>query len=197
VPLPAAAQTVLARITTLTPGAALVLGGIVLISGAAVWRFVQIGAGLAIGGALGWQLGVALHSTQIGWVAAGAGGIGLAVVCYLVERAAVAGMGATLAVSLADWLWPYVQHTPATWQVEAVASLVGFVIAALLHTRAIQALTALAGAAMIAWAVGFPGNPWLIGGLGAAGVAIQRGALGRVGGGGGAPKKAKKPKKNG
>lgn len=190
--LPAAAQPAFSRLTTLTPGVAFAAGILALLWGGTLWRVTSTACGLAIGGWAGFALGHELHSEAIGWVAAVALGVGTAVVFYLVERIAVAGIGAAIGTQLAGWVWPLVQHREADVAVLAGGALLGGLLTGLLHRRAIQALAAIAGAASIAWAVGEPGNPLLILGLGAFGAWFQgRGA----GAPAAKPAKVKKKKK--
>lgn len=164
--LPAAFTPVLRRLTTLQPGLAFGAGLVLVGFGGALWRFVSVASGLVIGGWCGWQLGLAIGEPVMCYVAAAALGIGVAWLFNLVERMAIAGMGGAVAVQLCQWGWPLVERGAPTNTVLLGAAVVGMVVGALLHQRAIRTLTALAGGALVAYGLGYPGNPWIIAGLG-------------------------------
>lgn len=185
--LPAAFGPVARRLTTLQPGLAFGVGLVLVGFGARLWRFVAVGSGLAIGGWCGWTLGAALGTPALSWVAAIALALGVAWLFNLVERMAIAGMGGAVAVELCRWVWPLVERGQPANAVLVGAAVIGMVTMALLHQRAIRALTALAGGALVAWGLGYAGNPWIIGGLGVLGAWYQ--------GRGGAPRGGEKKRR--
>jgi hypothetical protein len=182
------------RVPALIPGSALVFGILLLGWGATLWRFTAVLVGLAIGAGVGLQIGDAAHDADIGLVAAGVLAIGVALLFYLVERLAFAGLGAVATVALLDAIWPLVY--PAGHPTDLVrlgVAAVGLLLGWLLHQRIVQVTTAVAGASLVAWSLQEPGNIWIVGPLTLLGALFQAGRLG--GGGGARPAPAKVGKK--
>jgi len=182
----------LQRVPVLAPGAAAALGVLLLGWGARLWRISTIIVGLGLGAALGLRIGVAVGDTTVGYVAAGALAIGLCVAFYMVERLAFAGLGAAGAVALLGVVWPMLRHGDPSLPVELGVGAVGLLLGGLLHQRAVQVATALAGAGLVAWALGREGNIYIVLPLAVLGALVQFGVLG---GGGGSAAPARKGKK--
>lgn len=177
----------------LQPGVALAVGVLLLGWGGSLWRFTQVSSGLLVGGAVGWSIGLATGNPLAGLVAAAVLGVACAILFYLVERTAVAGLGGVAGVVAMQVGWPLANHgAEASWLLQGGAGLVGMALAGLLHERAVQTVTAIAGAALVALAVGEPAHPWIVGTLAVLGAVFQytRGA-----GGGGGSRTRPKPKK--
>lgn len=172
--LPDVLQPVFTRVTTLSPGVALAAGAAAILFGGAAWRAVKIGAALALGVWAGFAARPAIGSDALAIVLAIGVGVGLAVLFHLVEIAAFAAIGGAVGQQLAGWGWPLLHQGATTDLVLLVGGLVGAVVAVAARARAIQVLSALAGGALVAWALGFPGHPLLILGLAAFGVWFQR-----------------------
>lgn len=166
-PLKATVQPVL-------PGIYLVLGVASLGWGASVWRWVRLTSGLFLGVAAGIQIGVLVHDTRVGLLAACVLALATAALFYMAERVAVALLGGAVAVLAIDVIWPLVHEgQAATPLVKGLAGLGGTLLSGVLHQPAIKAVTAMFGAFLIAQAVGMGDKPVGILGVGVLGWAWQ------------------------
>ena len=166
-PLKATVQPVL-------PGIYLVLGVASLGWGASVWRWVRLTSGLFLGVAAGIQIGVLVHDTRVGLLAACVLALAMAALFYMAERVAVALLGGAVAVLAIDVIWPLVHEgQAATPLVKGLAGLGGTLLSGVLHQPAIKAVTAMFGAFLIAQAVGMGDKPVGILGVGVLGWAWQ------------------------
>ncbi len=182
------------RVPVLVPGAALVIGVLLLGWGATLWRFTTIVTGLGLGAWLGLQLGPLTENVNVGLVAAGVLAVGVAVGFYLIERLAFAGLGAVAMLAVLGVVWPllYPGGEPGVL-VELGAGALGLAIGAGLHRRAVQVTAAIAGASVIAWAFKQTGNILIVAPLALVGALFQFGVL--RSGGGAKPAKASAKKK--
>ena len=96
-----------------------------------------------------------------------------ALACQLMERVAVRLCGAAVGAMLAWQGWLLVQHATGPWYVPTAGALVGGLVFPYIYELALKLLTALVGAACVAWAVGRPENGMLVLALAAAGVGLQ------------------------
>lgn len=183
-PLKATVQPVL-------PGIYLVLGVASLGWGASVWRWVRLTSGLFLGVAAGIQIGVLVHDTRVGLLAACVLALAMAALFYMAERVAVALLGGAVAVLAIDVIWPLVHEgQAATPLVKGLAGLGGTLLSGVLHQPAIKAVTAMFGAFLIAQAVGMGDKPVGILGVGVLGWAWQM--FGHAPRGGGPPARSGK-----
>lgn len=153
------------------------LGGLLVVAGA---RWLRVGLGLAAFGVGAAGVGSALAALaptlpaaagpSVAIPAALLGGAALLMAARLVERVAmlVAGgfTGLVVGVALASWV-----GAPA-W-LALVGALAGALLFPWLWERLLRVVTAVAGAGMVAWAVGMPDHLGLIGGLAVFGVVVQ------------------------
>lgn len=191
--LPAPVADLAALLHRLQPGVSAALGVALLGWGGSLWRLTQVVAGLLAGGALGWAVAEASGNPAAGLVAAAILAVAAAILFYLVERAAFAGLGAVTAVVACRLAWPFTSGgADPNLLIQGGAAVIGLALALLLHRRVVQATTAVIGAWLVAHALGREDQAWVVGGLALLGTVFQytRGA-----GGGSPPPKPKKAKK--
>jgi hypothetical protein len=170
---------------------ALVLGVLLLGFGRSLYRAFVIAPGILAGAWLATAARGPLSLTPMTYaiailVAAAAG----AILCHVVERTAVRLLGMVLVGGLAWFAWPLVQGAPAPLWLLGAAAVVGAAAWPFVHEMLLLPASAVAGAFVTAWALGYDGRVEVIGGLALAGIVVQ-GVLGRSGGGGASRKKVK------
>lgn len=186
--LPAPLADLAAPLARLQPGVAAAVGLALLGWGGSLWRLSQVTAGLIVGALLGFVISDLSGNPTVGFAAAAILGVATAVLFYLVERAAFAGIGAVAGVVIVRAAWPLAYGgSDPNLLIQLGAAVIGLALAALLHARIVQATTAVVGAWLLGSAVGRADDPWLVGSLALAGTVFQYWR--------GAPAKAPPPKK--
>ncbi len=148
------------------------ISAIVLLFGARLYRLVLVTPGLLVGVLVGLQL---TQDAQPGTQAIAAGCLGVigAGVLYMVERLAVALVGAVIVAGLAKAFMPLILGAGLPWYVPAAAGMIGVFLLPSLLRAAIRVLTPLLGAIGVSWALGRPGDLILLGGLAIFGALFQ------------------------
>ena len=149
------------------------LGVLLLVAGARLYRLAIVAPGFAAGVLAGLELMASTDPTTR-LVSALALGIIGAVLLHMVERLAVAAAGALLLAGLAHALSPLVLAGPEPWYVPVAAALVGLLLFPRLYKAMLPAITAVLGSLAVAWAVERPEDLVLIGVLSVIGFALQR-----------------------
>ncbi len=144
----------------------------VLLFGARMYRLVLVTPGIVVGVLVGLSV---TQSTAPGTQATAALCLGVlgAAVLFMVERLAVALVGAVIVAGLARAGMPYLLGAGLPWYVPAAAGVVGLFLMPSLLRGAIKVLTPLLGAVGVTWALGRPGDVLLLGGLAVFGALFQ------------------------
>jgi len=154
------------------------IGGLILVAGARLYKPALLAAAFTAGG----LLVVATLSTAgelvpsmatPGLLVAGAlfGGISTAWTAHVAHRLALVLIGGLTGLTLTAALLALVSSGP--WWLPLVGGCVGAVALPWVYTSLLKFLTPAVGAVCIAWAVGMPETPWVLGGLWAFGAAVQ------------------------
>jgi len=153
-------------------GVAGVAAALLIVAGARFYRMAIVLPGILAGvfeaSALplsvepGWRLGV-------GVVVSAMGGL----ILFFMEKLAVYVVGAMLGGWVTWVLWPIVAQIQGPWWALAVGALAGMVAFPAIFPTAIRWVTSITGALLGAWALGHPGNPWIIMSLAAVGIVVQ------------------------
>lgn len=162
-------------------GVVLVLGLIVLVAGARVYKAGLLSASF-IAGALSalWLLGMAstqlpaLGAPMVLGVAAGICGLFVMAIAAAAHRIALIGVGAVAGLTLAAAVLGMLPLTvPVGWWWPLPAALIGAVAFPFVYRFLLKLITPAVGAMAIAWAVGRPDTLWLLGLLWVLGVLVQ------------------------
>lgn len=149
-----------------------VVGLVLLVAGARLYRVAIVGPGFAAGVFAGLQLtlGAAADTRAVAALALGLiGGVAM----HFLERVAVSVAGAVLAGGLANAAAPRLLPDPVPWYVPAAASLVGLLLFPRLFLALLPLITAVLGALCLGWAAARPHDLWLLGGLATGGLLVQ------------------------
>lgn len=170
------------------------VGFVLLVAGARVYRVALLGSAFALGAVatavgLAWagQQVVALARPEIIGVGALVAGLACAGGASLAHRVALLAIGAIAGLGVGAGVGDLVGGAALLW-----APLAGAVLGALMFPwvfpALLKVLTPAVGAVCLAWAAGKPDTLWLIGALWAFGAVVQLvGGRGRSGGGAIAP----------
>jgi hypothetical protein len=150
-------------------------GGLLLLAGGRLYKLAVIAPGLAggVAGAL-WIGEYASLAPQVVAVAALVLAIAGAVLCRMLERMAVAAIGVIAAAGVTQLAWPIVaEGAAAPWWGVLLGGAVGLLLFPGIFRSLIRWITALVGALMVAWSIGYQENVWVVGGLFLAGCIVQ------------------------
>lgn len=163
-------EGVTAFLATIPRGALGVAGGLVCVAGARLYPLVIVAPGFAAGVLAGMSLPLDPSTRAIAAVVLGAIG---ALLCRFVERIAVVGVGAVLAGSLANAVWPLLTGQPAPWWGAALGALAGLALFPGVFRAMLLPLTALLGAFLLGWSFGFQTRLPVVLGVAIGGLIIQ------------------------
>jgi len=148
------------------------VGALLLLAGARLYRLAIVGPGFAAGVIVGLQVtGGASPSVQA--VAALSLGVVGAVALLFLERVAVAIAGAVLCGGLADAVGPAALGGPVPWYVPLAAALLGLLLFPRLYKALLPVLTSIIGALCLTRALDRPHDLALLGGLALVGIVVQ------------------------
>lgn len=153
-------------------GAVALTGGLLLVAGARLYRLAIVAPGI-VGGVLlaSWApLSPDPLIQALAYVVlAGVGGLA----CHFLERLAIHAIGALVVAACANAAWPLVTGDPTPWWAPAGGALVGLFLFPPVFRSLVHWVTALLGAAIVAWAAGWSGSLPIILGLALVGGGIQ------------------------
>lgn len=149
-----------------------IVGGVLLVAGARLYRLAIVTPGLAAGMLLGLELsaGAAPEIRLVIGLCLGICGAG---VMLLAERVAISLGGALLMGGLANALAPVLLPGQDAWYLPAAGSVIGLFLFPRLFRSLLFVLTPLGGALCVSWAMGRPQDLPLVGGLWLAGTVVQ------------------------
>lgn len=160
-------------------GAVGLVGAILLLAGARVYKLALALAGFGVGAVLVaaglvWGSGYvpALAEPTLVAVASVIGGLLLMAVISVVHRLGLVGVGALVGASAAGGVADAVSGAPPFW-VPFVGALAGAIALPFLFPTLLKVATPAVGAVLIGWAVGMPTHPWLLLGLWIFGMLVQ------------------------
>ncbi|MEL6349459.1 MAG: hypothetical protein AAFV53_40525 [Myxococcota bacterium] len=149
-----------------------IVGGVLLVAGARLYRLALVTPGLAAGMLLGLEL-TAGASPEIQLVAGLCLGLCGAGVMLLAERVAVSLGGALLVGGLVNAAAPLLLPGQDAWYIPAAGAVVGLFLFPKLFRALLFVFTSLGGALCVSWAMGRPQDLPLIGGLWLVGTVVQ------------------------
>lgn len=163
-------ETLTEALSVIPRGALALAGGLVCVAGARLYPLVIVAPGFAAGVLAGLALPLDPSSRGIAAVVLGAVG---ALLCRFVERIAVVGIGAVVAGSVANAVWPLVTGHPAPWWGPAAGALAGLALFPSMFRAMLLPITAVLGAFLVGWSLGFEAQLPLVGGMALVGAIIQ------------------------
>lgn len=161
------------RVVVGAAGLVLAFAGAKLYEVAVVLPGLLLGVTLGVGA--GQLFGLAPLPTLL--AAAIAGGVG-GILAKMFERGALRLVGFVAGLAGLQLAVVYLAAQPAWWAWLLVAGL-GALLMPYVWKLVLAPVTGLLGAALVADAAGFPGNPWLVLGVGVVGTGVQWGLLAR------------------
>jgi hypothetical protein len=150
-------------------------GGLLLIAGGRLYKLAVVAPGVIAGvaGAL-WIGETAGLAGSVVAVAAVVLAVAGAVLCRLLERLAVAAIGVIALAGVTQLAWPLAMDGQAApWWGVLLGGAVGLLLFPGIFRSLIRWITALLGALMVAWSLGYHENVWVVGGLFVAGCVVQ------------------------
>jgi hypothetical protein len=150
-------------------------GGLLLVAGGRLYKLAVVAPGMLLGVAAALWIGteVGLEPVVVA-VAAVVLALAGALVCRLLERVAVHAIGAIALAGVTQAAWPMVvQGQAAPWWGVLLGGAVGLLLFPAVFKALIRWITALLGAVMVAWSLGYDDNAWVVGGLFLAGCVVQ------------------------
>ena len=176
---PPEAVDALVQLAEATPlgvrGCLAVLGALLLVAGARLYRLTILAPGIIAGLLLGAWLPLTMEpavQAVVMVVLAAAG----ALFCHFLERLAIHATGALLVAWLTNMLWPVITGAVAPWWGPAVGALAGLMLFPTVFKLLIKWITAALGAVTIVYAAGFEQYQIIwVAGLTLLGVMIQMG----------------------
>ena len=147
-------------------------GGLLLLAGGRLYKLAVVAPGVLAGVAGALLLPAELGPVVIA-VAAVVLAIAGAVLCHLLERVAVHAIGVIAAAGITQLAWPVVAGGPAPWWGVLLGSAVGLLLFPGVFRSLIKWITALLGALMVAWSVGYHDDAYVVGGLFLGGCIVQ------------------------
>ena len=170
--LPATWQAWLATTPTWITGLS---GGLLLLAGGRLYKLAVVALGIAggVAGALwiGETAGLAGSVVAIAAVVLAVAG---AVLCRMLERVAVAAIGVIATAGITQLAWPLVMDGQiAPWWGLLLGGAVGLLLFPSVFRSLIRWITALLGALMVAWSLGYQDNAYVVGGLLVLGCIVQ------------------------
>jgi hypothetical protein len=169
-PLPSTWQAWLETTPTWITG---VSGGLLLVAGGRLYKLAVVAPGIVAGVYAATWLPAELGSVVIA-VAAVVLAIAGAILCRLLERLAVAAIGVIAMAGVTQLAWPLAMDGQvAPWWGVLVGGALGLLLFPSVFRALIRWITALLGALMVAWSVGYHDNLWVVGGLFLLGCIVQ------------------------
>jgi len=148
-------------------------GGLLLVAGGRLYKLAVVAPGIAGGVYAALMLPAELGPPMIA-IAAVVLAIAGAILCRLLERLAVAGVGVLATAGVTQLAWPLVMDGQAApWWGLLIGGAVGLLLFPSVFKALIRWITALVGALMVSWSLGYQENPWVVGGLFLAGCIVQ------------------------
>jgi len=150
-------------------------GGLLLVAGGRLYTLAVVAPGI-IGGVAGalWIGETAGLAGSVVAVAAVVLAVAGAVLCRMLERLAVAAVGVIATAGITQLAWPLVMDGQiAPWWGVLLGGAVGLLLFPGVFRSLIRWITALVGALMVAWSVGYHDNVYVVGGLFLAGCIVQ------------------------
>ncbi len=148
------------------------VGGLLLLAGGRMYKLAVLTPGILAGVTLAMLLPPTLGPLVIAGAALLLALVG-ALLCHLLERLAVHAIGAIALAGLCQVGWPLVAAEPAPWWGVLLAAALGLLLFPRIFKSLIRWVTALVGALVLAWTIGRPDDPFVIGGLFLGGCAVQ------------------------
>jgi hypothetical protein len=152
-------------------------GALLMLAGGRLYRLAVVAPGLLAGVLVALELPADLGPPTIAVAALILAGAG-ALICHLLERVAVHAIGAIALTGLVHLGWPLAAGEPAPWWGLVLGAALGLLLFPRVFRSLIRWITALLGALMVAWSLGYQDNPWVVGTLFLAGCVVQ-GASGK------------------
>lgn len=171
-PIPGTWQAWLETVPTWITGLS---GGLLLVAGGRLYKLAVVAPGVIAGvaGALWIGETAGLAGTVVA-VAAVVLAVAGAVLCRLLERLAVSAIGVIALAGVTQLAWPLAMNGQAApWWGVLLGGAVGLLLFPGIFKSLIRWITALLGALMVAWSVGYHENIWVVGGLFLAGCVVQ------------------------
>ncbi len=152
-------------------------GGMLLVAGGRLYKLAVVAPGVLGGVAGALWIGEAAGLTgPVVAVAAVVLAVAGAVLCRFLERMAVAAIGVIATAGITQLAWPLVTDgAAAPWWGVLLGGAVGLLLFPGIFRSLIRWITALLGALMVAWSVGYSDNVWVVGVLFLVGCVVQAG----------------------